>query len=224
MEVKVLKHDEIFQRIENRLNNYETFEKWIICHIQTNYFSFVYQSLYSQLGYEKFEFNRFNNIKFKNLLISNNFIDLINDIYRTRLSAKGVNHIFSKLKSPNYDFDNYKTALSAFKECNPKKNKNGIFINANAWSFGTKILHFYNPEENPILDSFVRNNLKLGEMTYDLCIEFKKAINDFVDDHNDYFEDFYMSENIKNELRNRYMTNKFPKMEIMDMALYESKK
>lgn len=219
--MQILNHEEIFQKIENRLNNYETFEKLIIRHIQTNYFPFVYQSLYSQLGYEKFELNRFNNTNFNNFIISNNFIDLINEIYRTRLSAKGVNYIFSTLKNQNFDFGNYRIALSAFEKCNPTKNKNGILINANAWSFGTKILHFYNPEKYPILDSVVRDNLKLGEMTYNLCIEFKKAANDFVDTHSNYFEEFYMSENIKIELRNRYMTNKFPKMEIMDMALYD---
>jgi len=54
------------------------------------------------------------------------------------------------------------------------------------------------------------------------CVQFQKAANDFVKKHADYFEKFYESESIKIELEKRHMTHYFPKMEIVDMALYES--
>ncbi|MBU4372951.1 MAG: hypothetical protein KJ714_00625 [Euryarchaeota archaeon] len=126
------------------------------------------------------------------------------------------------MDDPDLNFDDYETALKAFENCNPKKNKNGKLIYASALSMGTKVLHFYDPEENPIFDSIVRKkeNLNINEITYDICMYFQQAANDFVRKHNDYFENFYKSECIKDELKKRHMTNDFPKMWIMDMALY----
>ena len=213
---------EILTNFEKRLKDYETFENAILIHIEYNYFPFVFQSLYNQLDYEKLESHKFTNHAFKNLLKKNNFLDLINEIYRTRLSKKGSEIILKRLEDTNFNFDVYENALKAFENCNTKEYKNGTTINASALSLGTKILHFYNPEENPILDSFVRTNLDVGDMTYNLCVQFQKAANDFVKKHADYFEKFYESESIKIELEKRHMTHYFPKMEIVDMALYES--
>ncbi len=216
-----MNQSEIAKNIETCLKNYETFENRIIYSIEHNYWPLVYQGLYKQLGYEKLASRKFTSPEFKIFLKNNNFLGFVNEIYRTRLSNDGLKIIFELLGDPNLNFDDYESALKAFEKCNPKKDKNGEIHDTNAWSFGTKVLHFYNPEENPILDSLVRTNLHIVDMTYDICIYFQKATNDFVREHNDYFENFYKSERIKYELKKRHMTTDFPKMEIMDMALYE---
>lgn len=63
----------------------------------------------------------------------------------------------------------------------------------NAFSLGTKLLHFYNPEENPILDSIARNNLKIDDMSCEVCLCFKEAANEFIKSHQDYFKSFHSS-------------------------------
>ncbi len=82
-------------------------------------------------------------------------------------------------------------------------------------------MHFYSPNENPILDSVVRNNLGLGDMSYKICMEFHEAANDFTNKHEDYFEKIIESKTIECELEKRNISNKFPKMAILDMALYQ---
>lgn len=216
-----MNQNEIAKNIENCLKNYETFENNIIYSITHNYFPFVYQSVYKQLGYEKLASRKFTSPEFKIFLKNNNFLDFVNGIFITRLSNNGLNEIRERLYDPDLNFDDYKSALKKFEKCNPKKDKKGEFHNASAWSLGTKVLHFYNPEENPILDSRVREYLDIDDMTYDICVHFREATNGFVEKHKDYFENFYKSERIKDELKKRRMTNDFPKMWIMDMALYE---
>ena len=68
--------ENIIKSLEDRFQTYELFEKMILIHVQENYFSFVYQSLYNQLGYERLENNKFTSSKFKKLLTKNNFLDL----------------------------------------------------------------------------------------------------------------------------------------------------
>jgi hypothetical protein len=215
-----LKQDEIYSRIEKRLPNYDTFENLVRKHLEINYFSFAYQSFYTQIGYDQFPDKKFNTYDFKEFVRNNNFVDLVNEIYRTRLSSNGVENIKSRLQEIG-NFDDYETALMVFKKCNPRKYKNGDIVVANAWSLGTKILHFYNPQENPILDSVVRENLKIGNMDAKLCIEFRKATNEFVNDNVDFFDSFLTSSKIKFDLKERGMTYSFSKMGLLDMALYE---
>ena len=120
------------------------------------------------------------------------------------------------------NLDDYESVLNIFEGCNPTTYKNGTVVNKNAFSFGTKILHFYNPQKNPILDSVVRTNLKIiEEMNKQLCLEFRDAAKCFTEKHKDYFDMFYSSKIISQELSKRYMTNNFSTMEIFDMALYE---
>lgn len=215
--------DQILECFEKRLTDYSKFEEMIIQHIQDNYFALVYQSLYNQLGYEKRVDNKFTTSEFKNLLLNNNFVSLINDIYRTRMSWAGIEEINKRLQNVKA-FDDYGSALSIFKECNPTIYNNGTIVSKSAFSLGTKILHFYNPRENPILDSVVRYNLNIkDEMTLELCLEFKEAANKFEEKH-DYFTKFYESKIISQELGKRQMISNFPIMEIFDMALYESEK
>jgi hypothetical protein len=95
----------------------------------------------------------------------------------------------------------------------------------NQFCLGTKLLHFYNPEQNPILDNTVKDNLTIkGEngdlLTKTLCIEFREAAKCFCAKHNDYFDKFYKSDIIAHELRRRCMTKDFSTMGILDMALY----
>lgn len=181
---------QILECFEKRLTDYSKFEEMIIQHIQDNYFALVYQSLYNQFGYEKRVDNKFTTSEFKNLLLNNNFVSLINDIYRTRMSWNGIEEINKRLQTVK-DFDEYESALSIFKECNATSYNNGTIVSKSAFSLGTKILHFYNPHKNPILDSVVRYNLNIkGEMTLELCLEFKKAANNFVTNYSKYFDIF----------------------------------
>ena len=138
------------------------------------------------------------------------------------MSEDGLKSIRNRLQEAD-NFDDYEGVLRFFKECNPITYKNGKKIQKNAFSLGTKLLHFYNPEKNPILDSAIRTNLRIGDMSLELCLEFRRATNYFIEKHRDYFDMFYESKNIAQELEKRHMTNKFPKMEIIDMALYEKK-
>lgn len=216
-----MEQKDVFEKLEMCLKDYKTFEDCIIKCIGTNYYPLVYQSLYVQLGYENLKHNKFKNSDFKKLVRQCNFLDIVNEIYRTRLSKEGIRKITDWINEDNFNFDDYGSALEAFRECNPRNYKNKGPIYANAWSFGTKLLHFYSPNENPILDSVVRNNLGLGDMSYKICIEFHKAANDFTKKHEDYFEKIIESKNIECELEKRNMSNKFPKMAILDMALYQ---
>ena len=60
-------------------------------------------------------------------------------------------------------------------------------------------MHFYYPEENPILDSVVRDKLDLGDKSYELCIKFHITANDFVKKYEDYFEKFTESKTIRHK-------------------------
>lgn len=212
----------IIELLEKRLSSYEIFEKMILLHLRDNYFSLVYQSLYNQLGYKNFDGNKFTTSDFKDLISRNNFLDLVNEIYRTRLSRKGVGIIGNRLQNIE-NFDDYETSINVFEECNPT-NKDGTVICKNAFSFGTKILHFYNPQENPILDSKVRDNLKIkDEMNKKLCLEFRDAAKNFTEKHSEYFNIFHSSKTISEALTKRHMTDNFSTMEILDMALYEER-
>ena len=208
----------ILQNIQKRLPNYEIFEEMILTNIKTSYFPLVYQSLYNQLGYEKLPYGKFTTDQFKKLLVHNNFLGLVNDIYRTRLSKKGLNEISNRLEDID-SFEKYEYVLQKFEGCNLTTYK-GNEVRKNAFSFGTKLMHLYSPEENPILDSTVRYNLNLGEMDLGFCFEFKKAICSFVKNHSDYFSRLKDSQRVLQELEKRHMTTKFPKMQIIDMALY----
>ena len=208
----------ILQNLEKRLPNYEKFEETVLANIQSSYFPLIYQSIYNQLGYERFPDGKFTSDQFKKLLVDNNFLGLVNDIYRTRLSEQGLNEISNRLHEVD-NFEDYEYVLQKFEYCNPATYK-GNEVKKSAFSFGTKLMHFYNPEKNPILDSAVRDNLNLGEMDLELCFEFKKATNSFAENHNDYFGRLKASQRVLQELEKRHMTNQFPKMQIIDMALY----
>ena len=69
----------------------------------------------------------------------------MNEIYRTRLSSKGIRIIDKRLQDVE-NLDDYESVLNIFEGCNPTTYKNGTVVNKNAFSFGTKILHFYNPQ------------------------------------------------------------------------------
>ncbi len=213
-----MNHEIIFQNLERRLPNYEKFEEIVLKNISGSYFPLVYQSLYSQLGYERFPEGKFTTDQFKKLLDDNNFLELVNDIYRTRLSEEGLREISKRLHEIG-NFDDYVYVLPKFESCNPTTYK-GNEVKKSAFSFGTKLMHYYNPEKNPILDSAVRDNLNLGEMGLELCFEFRKATNSFVEKHSDYFDRLKASQHFLQELEKRHMTNRFPKMQIIDMSLY----
>ncbi len=214
---------EILKLLETRLPDCSKFEEMVTKHIQENYFALVYQGMYNQLGYKERN-NKFNTDEFKKLLSNNNFLDFINEVYRTRLSREGVKEVSVRLQQVK-SFDDYESALNTFKTCDPVTYKNGNRIKKNAFSMGTKILHFYNPNANPILDSFVRKNLRIkGEMNKNLCVEFREAAREFAIEHKEYFIHFHESDKIQQELSKRHMTDNFPIMEILDMALYEPEK
>lgn len=206
-------YKKILEKIELMIPNPETFMKNVKKHIQHEYFPLIYQCLYERImpkGCHKFSTE-----KFKKLL-KNDYLRLINDIYRTRLSNKAFPDILKRLQSVQ-SFDRYEDVLKIFENCNPRNHKR-----INAFSFGTKVLHTYNPEENPMLDSVVRKNLRINnEMSIDLCLYFKKAISEFSDRHKDYFS----NENIKvlkEEFAAFNLKPNFPKMKMLDMALYQT--
>ncbi|MFA5396949.1 MAG: hypothetical protein WC346_13150 [Methanogenium sp.] len=199
--------DVIFQKLQNYLPDYKTFEARIITNIQDSYFPFVYQSIYMQLGYTNLSTPRFNIMQFKHILKYNNFLLLVNDIYRTRVSTAGLIELTNRLLDLD-SFDNYQLVIQKFEACDPVIYK-GKQINRNAFSLGTKIMHFYNPETNPILDSIVRDNLNLGDMDYVTCIEFNKAMNSFATCYSDYFKRLIRSENVLQLLNDRGMTSQF---------------
>lgn len=199
--------------------SYEAFENRIHDYLDDNYFPFLYQPLYNQLGYEKMEGKKFTTSKFKEIIRRVNFVYLVNDIYHTKVSNKGLENINKSLEEID-DFDDYETTLSIFEKVAPKTIR-GKEIEVNAFSFGTKLLHFYDPEKNPILDSVVKQRIKMDiDLDLEFCLEFRKATNRFVEKHPDYFDKFYKSEIIVQGFNNMFLTNKFPKMQIVDMILY----
>lgn len=95
------------------------------------------------------------------------------------MSREGIKETSRRLHQVK-DFDDYEGSLEILKACDTVTYKNGNEIRKDAFSLGTKILHFYNPDENPILDSVVRTNLKIkGEMDKKLCLEFREAAREF---------------------------------------------
>lgn len=213
-----MKQEEIYLKIETRLPDYDIFENAIMKSIHENYFILVYQSIYNQIGYDNFSNQKFNTEDFKSFLTKNNFVDFVNEMYRTRISSKGMENIRHLVQQVD-SFDDYEKALMIF-EKSDRRNLNGKVIKPSPWSFGTKLLHFYNPQENPILDTIVRDNLKIGYMDAKVCMEFRKAANCFINKHDDYFDKIAKSENIKKELEERYIPIPFSKMGLLDMALY----
>ena len=210
-----MSQEELILKIEEKIPKSDTFEKRIIYHIQKEYFPLIYQCLYERIM--PADHAKFSTEEFKELLLKNNYLELLNDIYRTRLS-KGAFPIISERLEEVKDFDDYKNVLKQFEGCNPRKNRK-----ANAFSFGTKVLHTYNPEENPILDSVIRDNLGITyQLDIDLCVNFKKAMNRFANKHEEYFL-FENNNRIKDEFKKFHLKPKFPKMKILDMALYHKK-
>jgi len=155
--------------------------------------------------------SKFSTEDFK-IVLNNNYLRLLNDIYSTRLSNGAFRNILNRLEKIK-DFGVYEIVLAQFHKCNPKKNGN-----ANAFSFGTKVLHTYNPEENPILDSVVRENLGIGKMNLDFCLDFKKAMNCFVNKHEEYFSCVNQCR-VKDVFREFHLKPDFPKMKLLDMAI-----
>lgn len=159
--------------------------------------------------------SQFSTEDFKEIL-NVKLLKLLNDIYRTRLSDKAYNIIFERLEEVK-DFNDYEAVLKQFKECNPRKNGK-----TDALSFGTKLLHTYNPEENPIFDSIIRRNLGIKEqLDIDLCVKFKNAMNRFAEEHKEYFILCENSARVKDEFKNSLLNTHFPKMKMLDMAIYK---
>jgi hypothetical protein len=65
-EVSNMNRKEILKLLETRLPSCSKFEEIVIKHIQENYFAFVYQAMYMQLGYKERN-NKFTNQEFKEL-------------------------------------------------------------------------------------------------------------------------------------------------------------
>lgn len=212
---ETIDESKILEKIERLIPNFKTFEKRIIDHVKNknnNYFPLIYQCLYERImpmGYSKFSTDDFKK------LLNNNYLRLLNDIYRTRISEKAFDIILKRLDKVN-NFDDYKVVLEQFQGCNRRGNKN-----TNAFSLGTKVLHTYNPEENPIMDSVIRKNLNIKpRLNIDLCMNFKKAMNCFAKKHEKYFSLLENNNHIKLEFKEFHLKPKFPKMKILDMALY----
>lgn len=215
----IMNCEQILRQLEDILPDSQVFENIILKNIRENYFPFLSHSLYSQLNYSNPQNRKFTTEEFKKLLNKNHFLFLVNDVYRTRVSNKGLKIITDKLNEAD-NFDNYRSSITIFEDCNPRRQKNGENTYTNAFSLGTKILHFYNPEENPIMDSVVRTNLKIDYISCEICYNYRDAARKFVRKHPDYFNNFRSSNVIISELKERGITTSFPNMAILDLALY----
>ena len=151
-------------------------------------------------------------IDFKDMVENRNLLRLIDNLYRTRLA----NDTFKRLEIKIIDainWDDYESTMCIFKKCNSGKN---------AFSFGTKVLHLYNPYDNPILDSVVRKSLGIlhGRFNINLCVAFRKAMIKFANEN----KQFFILENypkICTELKKQGLSTEFPRMKILDMVLYQ---
>lgn len=209
----MIEEEIILMKIEKRIPNFDTFENNIINHVRNNYFPLIYQCLYERIMPPNA--SQFATEGYKRLL-RNNFLKLLNDIYRTRLSNKAFQIILNKLDTIK-DFDDYEAVLMQFEACNQRRDGRCV----NALSLGTKVLHTYNPEKNPMLDSVVKEYLGIKhKMDIGLCLRFKKAINNFEHNHKEFFS-LKNCDNIKIEFKKYGLKTKFPKMKILDMALYQ---
>ncbi len=205
----------ILGKIKGLLPDRKKFEERIVEYIKSEYFPLIYQCLYERIMPPNSK--RFSTEDYKRLLRENNYLKLLNDIYRTRLSGRAFDIILDRLDEKVEDFNNYKAVLEQFKKCNPREDKI-----VNAFSLGTKVLHTYNPEENPILDSVVRNNLGINyQMDIDLCLDFKNAMNNFANSHKEYFS-LDNSSTVKTEFKRFKLKIEFPKMKLLDMAILGS--
>lgn len=203
---------DIENRLKEKIHDYNTLEENIIKHIKNNYFPLIYQCLYERIMPSNS--TQFTSEEYKKLLKENNYLKLIDDIYRTRVpKEQDFKKIIESLQEREVNFNNnYGETLKLFTTENE--------LSKNALSFGTKVLHTYNPEENPILDSTIRGalNIKSG-MNIDLCVDFKTAMNNFVEKYKDYFDKLKISDSIKNEFNKFKLKPAFPKMKLLDMAL-----
>ena len=145
-------------------------------------------------------------------LCENNGLKLLDDIYRTRTSKNNLEGIKKKLNEIK-DFKDYSKVLRIF-----EKEKNQ-YISKNALSLGTKVLHTFDPERNPILDSVVRDALGLHDINEALCLEFRNAMNNFIKKNRHYFL-LNKSDEFKIICDKYNLKPFFPKMKLIDMALY----
>jgi hypothetical protein len=209
-----MNEDEIFKKIKKEIGSFEKFEGNIKKHTKKEHFPLIYQCLYEHLRYP------LSTEEFKRLLLKDHYLEIINDVYRTRVSNKSL-RIISKRLEKAIDFNEYKVALDKFSRNSKFDDKK---LDKNAYSLGTKVLHTFNPEENPILDKVVRDSLKLGnKIDLELCINFKDAMNTFAEEH----KDFFTSNRLKNVhgVFEEYDLNPgFPKMKLLDMAIYKRNK
>ena len=204
----------ILDKIISNIGDKNRFEQGLINHIEKNKYNvIIYQSLYKRFIPKQ---RNFSTNEFKKLLIKKDYLNFINTTYRTRVSEERMNNIAKKLKKIN-DFNDYTNVLKVFQKNNRKTKEK------NAFSFGTKVLHWYNPEKNPMLDSVVRDNLKIKykyNMDINLCIDYKKAMNRFAKKYKEHFSVIQSKSML--ELLNIYdITPNFPKMKLLDMALYQ---
>ena len=205
--------DEILKKIEKIIPNSATFNKRIIEHIKTEHFPLIYQSLYEHINHHQ------ESEEFKTLLLKQHYLEIINDVYRTRLSKKGVELIKQKLEEVS-DFKKYNEVIEKFAKCN-FSNKKKKKPDKDAFSLGTKVLHTFNPDENPILDSVIRKQLKLGNIIDSkLYRNFREAMNNFVVNNPDCFSKNNLKK-LNNEFKKYNLKPDFPKMKLLDMALYE---
>ncbi len=202
----------ILNKIKKIIPDNKTFEARIIRHVDNTHFPLIYKCLYKRFMLHGR--TKFTTVKFKRLL-KHNYLYVLNDIYRTRLSEGAFNIIIRRID--DIDFENYRESLGIFIKCNPRKNRK---IPTDALSLGTKALHTFNPEVNPILDSRIRKNLGIKEnLDIELCVAFKNAMNQFVNGNSDFFSLFKESPKIKKKFLEYNIEIEFPKMKILDMAI-----
>ena len=183
-----------------------------------NYFQFIYQYVQSDISRILTEEKNVEN--WKSLFYKNNLLELLNDIYRTRLSKKGIIALRDKLLIHN-DWDNYYETLSLFLKINPSI-RSGMTIMKNALSLGTKVLHTYDPNKNPIMDDIILTNLDFKKEStiygIDFCVYMKDAFNMFYDEHHEYFD---FPSDLQSYLRDINIVVNIPIMKILDITLYK---
>jgi len=202
----------ILEKINILIPDYRVFEIKLANHIRENHFPILYQHLYPYLTFSEKRKLRTDDFK---MLLHRNCLRLLNDIYKTRLSEDAFDEILKRLDRID-DFTNYRIVLNAFENCNPRKTGD-----VNALSLGTKVLHTYAPNSNPILDIRIRQRVLMNaSIDINMCCVFKEAMNSFADAHESYFA-IEKSSVIVEVLRHHRLTPYFPRMKILDMVLLE---
>lgn len=215
----------IKMRLEKILFSKETFCIRVKEYFKDNYFQFLYQNYQRNITYILSNKKHKDINQWKKLFSDNHLLELLNDIYRTRLSKKGIDELKGKIIQHN-DWNDYDATLKLFEGIIQveKADDRGspVEMRKNAFSLGTKVLHTFDPDHNPIIDNVILTTLDLkGQMGKDgipFCLQLRNAFNTFAHENQDYFN---LSSELECYLQSINIDIDIPTMKMLDIALYK---